>query len=55
MDKMLHLKTQLFKDVEQTNDISQKENLKTKVVQKLMTHICMYINIKQKEIIKFKT
>jgi hypothetical protein len=25
MDKMLYLKTWLFKDVEQTNDISQKK------------------------------
>jgi hypothetical protein len=42
MDKMLYLKTWLFKNVEQTNDISQKNKFKTKFLQKkIMTHICV--------------
>ncbi len=42
MDKMFYLKTWLFKDVEQTNDISQKKTKKLNLYKKLW-HIYVYV------------
>jgi hypothetical protein len=43
MDKMLYMKTWLFKDVEQTNDISPKNNNILNLYKKLW-HIYVYVH-----------